>query len=99
VIEPFASASELARRIRVRETSAEEILDALLLRIERINPRLDAIVTLDVDRARARAREADLAIGRDERWGPLHGVPERLIAVAGAVSSVIGGFRAPPGCA
>jgi amidase len=40
-----------------------------------LHPRLNAIVFADMDRARARAREADAALARGEIWGPLHGVP------------------------
>ncbi len=47
----FLSATELARRIRERETSALEVMAAHLARIERLNPRLNAIVTLDAERA------------------------------------------------
>ena len=74
----FASTTELAARIRRRKVSATELLDAYLERIARYNPSLNAIVTLDEERARKRAREADTALARDERWGPLHGVPMTL---------------------
>ncbi|WP_233992703.1 amidase [Salinibacter altiplanensis] len=69
------SAVELARRIRARDVSAVEVLEAHLDRIERWNPAVNAVVTLDVERARARANAADAALSRDEVWGPLHGVP------------------------
>jgi amidase len=71
----FATATGLAERIRRREVSAVEVLDAYLARIERHNPRLNAVVTLDAERARDRARMADAALARGEVWGPLHGVP------------------------
>ena len=69
------SAVELARRIRAREVSAVEVLEAHLDRIERQNPAVNAVVTLDAERAHARANAADAALARDEVWGPLHGVP------------------------
>ncbi len=69
------SAVELARRIRAREVSAVEVLEAHLDRIERQNPAVNAVVTLDAERACARANAADAALARDEVWGPLHGVP------------------------
>ena len=69
------SAVELARRIRAREVSAVEVLEAHLDRIERRNPAVNAVVTLNTRRARARADAADAALARDEVWGPLHGVP------------------------
>ncbi len=71
-------AVDIARLISSRELSATDVLEDCLGRIEQINPRLNAIVTLDAARARARAREADIATGRGESWGPLHGVPFTL---------------------
>lgn len=68
-------ATELAHRIRTRECSAVEVLEAHLARIERRNPVINAVVTLDAERARDRAEAADEALERDEVWGPLHGVP------------------------
>src|SRR5580700_2812988 len=47
----------------------------LLARAERHSPVLNAIVVWQVDHARERARAADAALARGERWGPLHGVP------------------------
>jgi amidase len=44
-------------------------------RVERLNPTLNAVVTLDLEAARARADEADAALASGEHWGPLHGVP------------------------
>jgi amidase len=69
------SAMELARAIRDGEVSAEEVLDAHLRQIDEHNGPLNAVVTLDPDGARRRAREADRARGRGEVEGPLHGVP------------------------
>ena len=51
------------------------MVELYLARIEKHNPALNAICTLDADGARARAAEADRATGRGEVWGPLHGVP------------------------
>lgn len=69
------SAAELARRIRTHETSAVEVLEAHLDRIRRWNPAVNAVVTLDTERAFQRAEAADAALERNEVWGPLHGVP------------------------
>jgi amidase len=74
----FASASELATWIRQRHVSAAEVVDAYLTRIARYNPPLNAVVTLDEERARKRAQEADAALAHNETWGPLHGVPMTL---------------------
>jgi amidase len=54
------------------------VLDAHLKQIDRHNRALNAIVTMDVELARARAREADDALTRGQTWGPLHGVPFTL---------------------
>jgi amidase len=68
-------ASELAARIRERQLSSREIVEALITRNERLHPRLNAVVTLDAERARAAAHEADEALARGELRGVLHGVP------------------------
>ncbi len=68
-------AHQLAAFVRSRETSARMLLEAHLAQIEVKNPHLNAICTLDIEGARARAREADAALERGEVWGPLHGVP------------------------
>jgi amidase len=74
----FSSTIELAAAIRAGEVSATEVLEAHLAQIERYNPALNAIVVMDAEGARARAREADEALVRGEVWGPLHGVPFTL---------------------
>ena len=71
----FTTAQDLAIRIRRGELSAVEVLDAHLTQIARHNRQLNAIVTLDEERARKRATEADRALARGVLWGPLHGVP------------------------
>ncbi|MBM7117273.1 amidase [Archangium primigenium] len=71
----FLPTHQMAERIRARQVSAVELLDAHLGQVSRNNVRLNALVTLDERRARARAREADAALARGEVWGPLHGVP------------------------
>ena len=71
----FRSASDLVRALRQREISSRELLDLYLTRIERWNPALRAVVTLDAECARRRAEEADAATGRGEIRGPLHGLP------------------------
>ena len=69
------AATELAGLVARRGVSAREVVDAHLTRIERLNPRLNAIVTLVEDQARADADAADRALARGERLGPLHGLP------------------------
>ena len=71
----FLTARELARRIRAREISAVEVLEAHLEQIARVNPLVNAIVTLLPERARAQAAAADAALARGDEVGPLHGLP------------------------
>ncbi|MFC4049153.1 amidase [Actinomadura syzygii] len=71
----FASARELARRIRARELSAREVVQAHLDQIERTNPQVNAIVTLVAERALDQARDADEQLARGADPGPLHGLP------------------------
>jgi amidase len=69
------SAVELTRRIRSRELSSREVVGAFLAQIDRLNQRVNAIVTLVAERAMARAAAADEALARGEAPGPLHGLP------------------------
>ena len=71
----FSTARSLADAIAVRELSAEEVVTAHLERVAQVNPALNAIVTLDPDRALAAAAAADATLGRGEPLGPLHGLP------------------------
>ena len=68
-------AVELARLIRTKDLSAREVVAAHLARIERLNPGLNAIVTLVADQAMARARIADEDLAHGRAVGPLHGLP------------------------
>ncbi len=91
----FATAQELATSIRHRHVSATEVLEAHLAQIAQYNPPLNAIITLDEERARTRAKEADQALARGEVWGPLHGVPITIKdAIETAGLRTTGGF--PP---
>jgi amidase len=71
----FVSASEIARAIRTKQISSLEVTQLALERIQKLNPRLNAIVTLTAESALKRAKEADAALARGDLWGPLHGVP------------------------
>ncbi len=71
----YKSATELASLIRRKKVGALELLDHFLARIEKYNPKLNAIVWSDTDKARKRARAADAALKKGKRLGPLHGVP------------------------
>jgi aspartyl-tRNA(Asn)/glutamyl-tRNA(Gln) amidotransferase subunit A len=69
------SAVDLARAIRAKQISPVEATDAVLARIEKLNPVLNAYCTIVADDARETARAAEAAVMRGERLGPLHGVP------------------------
>lgn len=71
----YADASTLAKDIRDKRIGCRQILDLYLARLDRINPELNAVVVLDIPRARERADAADAALARGENWGALHGVP------------------------
>jgi amidase len=71
----FLTATELVDRMRARELSAVEVLEAHLRRIERANASVNAIVTLAPTRAMEAARAADAALARGDLLGPLHGLP------------------------
>jgi amidase len=72
---PFRSAKQLAADIRRKKIGCLELLDLYLARVEKHDPKLNAIVVRDFDNARKRARAADRALAKREVWGPLHGVP------------------------
>jgi len=69
------SASELAERIRERQVSVVDVVEAHIGRIETVNPQLNAVVIPLFDEARAQAAAADDALRRGEEVGLLHGVP------------------------
>ena len=71
----FLSALELQKRLRRKELSAREVLDAHLKQIERVNPKVNAIVTLLPEQARERAQQADESAAKGQFLGPLHGLP------------------------
>ncbi|WP_441249457.1 amidase [Kitasatospora sp. McL0602] len=69
------TAHELAARVRRREISPVEVVQAALDRIEQVNPTVNAFVTVCGDRALAAAKEAERAVESGAELGPLHGVP------------------------
>jgi amidase len=71
----FLSAVDLAARIRKKSVSAREAMAACLAQIERVNPRVNAVVTLVAERAMADAARADEMLARGTATGPLHGLP------------------------
>ena len=82
----FLSASELVSLMRRKRVSAREVMAAHLAQIERVNPKVNAIVTLVVERAIADAARADEALARGGPSGVLHGLPvahKDLVETAG----------------
>jgi len=82
----FLSAAEIAELVRRKEVSPVEITQAYLERAEQLQPRLNAFVVLDRERALQQARAAEQALLRGEDAGPLYGVPVTIkssIDVAG----------------
>src|SRR5436189_5924645 len=71
----FLSTVEMARLIRTKKLSAREALAAHLKQIERVNPKVNAIVTLVPEMAAQAAAQADEIQARGEPLGPLHGLP------------------------
>src|SRR5262245_21933548 len=71
----FMSAVEMAGLIRAKKLSAREALADHLKQIERVNPKVNAIVTLVAEMAAEAAAKADEMQARNERLGPLHGLP------------------------
>ncbi|TCZ55946.1 amidase family protein [Roseicella aquatilis] len=81
-----AAATDLAALVRAKRASPVEVTEAVLARIAACEPKLNAFVVLDADRARAAAQEAGAKVMRGEPLGPLHGVPvtiKDVQAVAG----------------
>jgi aspartyl-tRNA(Asn)/glutamyl-tRNA(Gln) amidotransferase subunit A len=80
-------ATELAELIRTKRLSPVEVTRAVLDRIERLNPAVNAFCALTTHRAMEAARAAEQAVMRGDRLGPLHGLPvsiKDLAMLAGA---------------
>ncbi|PYR82504.1 MAG: Asp-tRNA(Asn)/Glu-tRNA(Gln) amidotransferase GatCAB subunit A, partial [Acidobacteria bacterium] len=75
---PFLSISELSGLMRTRKISPVEVTSVMLERIEKLNPILNAYVTVTADLAMKSAQEAEREIQRGKWRGPLHGVPIAL---------------------
>lgn len=69
------SLTELAAALRARKLSSRELTQAMLKRIDTLNPKLNAFVSVEPDNALKSAKEADARLARGENLGPLHGVP------------------------
>jgi Asp-tRNA(Asn)/Glu-tRNA(Gln) amidotransferase A subunit family amidase len=71
----FLPAVSMAEKIRKKEISPVELVDAHLTQIEDLNPKLNAFIQVDSENARRIARDAQIAVMQGKRLGPLHGVP------------------------
>jgi amidase len=91
----WMAAGELAAAVRARKVSAAELLEHFRKRVDQHNPKVNAVVVFDWERAREQAVAADAALAKGTATGPLHGVPmtvkecfdvEGLPTTAGAVA-------------
>jgi amidase len=71
-------ALELARLVRERAVSPVELVTASLTRIERVDARLNSVVSVDADAAFAAARQAEQAVADGAPLPPFHGVPTAI---------------------
>lgn len=85
-------ASVMAEKIRRKQLSAVDLVEAHLAQIDRLNPKLNAYVHLDPESARRQAKAAEQAVMRGEDLGPLHGVPMSIKS-----SIDVAGFRIEAG--
>lgn len=74
-VDVYTPARQMRDAVRAKNISARELLDIHLARIEQVNGRVNALVSLDAERARAEAAEADNKLARGEPVGALHGLP------------------------
>jgi amidase len=72
---PYSTAREMAAAVRGKQVSARELLELHLDRIDEVNGDVNALVSLDPERAREQAADADDRLARGEEVGPLHGLP------------------------
>ena len=70
----YKNAHELIDLIKKKELSSVELLEALLKRVEKVNPDLNAVVQLDVEKALEKAKQADKDVAEGKELGPLHGL-------------------------
>ena len=74
-LDVFLGATRLAQLVRTRQVSPVELVDAYLERIDRLDGRLRAYITVTAEAAREAASRAEAAVARGAPLGPLHGVP------------------------
>ncbi len=86
----FLPARELAALIRAKKLSPVELTDAYLARIEQLNPRTNAFITVTADLARRQAAAAEREMARGLIRGPLHGIPyapKDILATKGVLTT------------
>ena len=86
----FDSAHEILEKIKQGKVSSSEVLESFLAQVEKVNPKINAIVALDIERAKEKAKEADNKISLKSKLGPLHGLPMTIkdaFEVEGIVST------------
>ena len=86
----FDSAHEILEKIKQREVSSLEVLESFLAQVEKVNSTINAVVALDIERAKEKAKEADNKINLKSKLGPLHGLPMTIkdaFEVEGIVST------------
>jgi amidase len=86
----YRSVVELARAIRDKEVSSQEVVQAYLARIEAVNPKINAVVQLAAEQALKAAKEADATLAKGKIKGALHGVPMTIkdsLDTAGVIST------------
>jgi aspartyl-tRNA(Asn)/glutamyl-tRNA(Gln) amidotransferase subunit A len=90
----YTPATELARLIRERALSPVEVVRAILERIERLNPAVNAYCTVTAEAALGAARDAEQAVLRGDPLGPLHGVPVSVkdLALTRGIRTMAGSF-------
>ena len=71
----FQSATDLVNAIKSAKIQSSELLEHFIKRMQRYNPKINAIVATDLHNARERAFAADKALEKGENWGALHGLP------------------------
>ena len=93
----YMSAAEMARRVRTRDLSPVEIVDAFLERIEARNPSITAFVHVAAEDARNEAKRAEREVMAGAALGPLHGIPTAIKDLNGLKPgwpATYGGIRA-----
>ena len=70
--------SQQVEAIQMAKISSRELLEHYIARIERLNPKINAVITTDFARARSNADAADAAISEGRQTGPLHGIPATI---------------------